>query len=497
MKKTSYFLVLCLIAFQGFAQESKHLVKYRPENFKQVLETRTIKPKKAITSVKSNEFCKYDSIVGTSWDTTTNAWRAPEFKHVFTYNNSNFVLTDTSYYNSGTEWFKSNLDTYAYDQNNNVTLELSQGYNGNTLINWYKVESTFDNLNNRTSRKNFQWNNGQWSIQSDYISDFNNAGYETMYRSFYYSADTLMGADSSIMTYDANNNPILSVSYDWNFATNTWGDPSYKSEATFDVNNHYTSYVSYNWENGTWVGSYRVVSIQYDGMNNISSYISQYYDNGLWINEDKTEITYIAYDKPTLSIDYNWNQATSTWANDYKGVYTYDGFGNQNSYNSYEWDTLTSQWGLSYTTEHTYNANNVESYNLTASDWETRTNVYTFCPNNICYATRIEEVDSPGNFYQKQLYNYFGCIYTLDANTLQADVLSKVYPNPTQGKLTVEFEAGVSGQLHVLNALGQEIVQHEINSSVQVDLSQQPAGVFFLQAQLADGSVQTSKVIVE
>lgn len=406
------------------------------------------------------------------------------------------VLTDTTFYYSGTGWDKSNLNTYAYDQNNNVTLELSQGYSGNMLYNWYKVEMTYDNLNNMTSRKNFQWNNGQWSIQSDYISDFNNAGYETMYRSFYYSADTLMGADSSVMTYDSNNNPILSISYDWNFSTNAWGNPSYKSEATFDANNHYTSFISYNWDNGTWVGSYRVVSIQYDGMNNISSYISQYYDNGLWINEDKTEITYIAYDKPTLSIDYNWNQASSNWVNDYKAVFTYDGFGNESSRNSYEWDTLITQWVLSYTTENTYNANNVESYNLTASDWETRTNVYTFCPNNICYATRVEEVEDQNN-YHKQLSNYYGCTYTLDATNLNSEAFSKVYPNPTQGKLTVEFANGVSGELRVFNALGQELAQHAITSTIQLDLTQQPAGVFYLQAQLNDGSIQTTKVIVE
>lgn len=485
------------MVFQGFAQESNHLLKYRPENFKQVLETRTVKQKKSNTLEKANEVCRYDSIVGTSWDTTANVWRSPEFKHAFTYNNSNLVLTDTSYFYSGTDWYKSSLNTFAYDQNNNQTLELSQGFNGNTLDNWYKVEMTYNSLNKMTSRKNFQWNNGQWAIQSDYISEFNNAGYETMYRSFYYSADTLMGADSSIMIYDANNNPLTLMSFDWDFSTGTWGAAAIKSEATYDANNHYTSFVTYHWVNGGWVASSRAISIQYDAYNNLNAYIFQNYNNGQWENEDKTEMTYIAYGQCVLNIEYGWNYATSTWVNNYKGVYTYDGFGNENSRNSFEWDTLTSQWVLTYTTENTYNANNVESYNLSASNWETRTNVYTFCPNNICYAARIEEVEDQNNFYLKQLSNYYGCTYTLDATSLNSEAFSKVYPNPTQGKLTIEFAVGVAGELRVFNALGQELAQHAITSMIHLDLTQQPAGVFYLQAQLNDGSIQTTKVIVE
>ena len=61
----------------------------------------------------------------------------------------------------------------------------------------------------------------------------------------------------------------------------------------------------------------------------------------------------------------------------------------------------------------------------------------------------------------------------------------RVYPNPSNGKITVEG----NGHLSVRNVLGQEILTKEIENSINLELSK---GIYFLKM-----SGKTQKLVVE
>jgi hypothetical protein len=66
-------------------------------------------------------------------------------------------------------------------------------------------------------------------------------------------------------------------------------------------------------------------------------------------------------------------------------------------------------------------------------------------------------------------------------------------PNPTTGQLYVRFVQPVSGMLRVLDALGKEVLTQSLDqtTTATVDLTGQPAGVYFVQA-----LGQTAKVVL-
>lgn len=74
-----------------------------------------------------------------------------------------------------------------------------------------------------------------------------------------------------------------------------------------------------------------------------------------------------------------------------------------------------------------------------------------------------------------------------------------IYPNPTQGKFTIEFNSPVNN-LSVKNILGQEVFHQNLQSSSNgeyaIDLSNQPKGIYFLE--ISSGEVkETRKVVVQ
>lgn len=87
---------------------------------------------------------------------------------------------------------------------------------------------------------------------------------------------------------------------------------------------------------------------------------------------------------------------------------------------------------------------------------------------------------------------------TTGINTLTGEVAYNIYPNPTNGITTVEFENGNDATLMMFNINGAQV---EVNfnrngNRVQFDASQLAAGVYFLNVQLS-GESQTHRIIVK
>lgn len=75
------------------------------------------------------------------------------------------------------------------------------------------------------------------------------------------------------------------------------------------------------------------------------------------------------------------------------------------------------------------------------------------------------------------------------------DVSIRVYPNPTQGELTLQCNASVSGTYEILSQSGQLLQNGRIVSNIsRIDFSSLPSGVYLLRLNMKDKS-ETWKII--
>jgi Secretion system C-terminal sorting domain len=74
--------------------------------------------------------------------------------------------------------------------------------------------------------------------------------------------------------------------------------------------------------------------------------------------------------------------------------------------------------------------------------------------------------------------------------------ISKIFPNPTNSTITVLFSESISkGLLSISDGTGKQIETVQINSAeVKIDISQYPAGMYFLSLR-TDGKIDTQRVV--
>lgn len=72
------------------------------------------------------------------------------------------------------------------------------------------------------------------------------------------------------------------------------------------------------------------------------------------------------------------------------------------------------------------------------------------------------------------------------------------YPNPTEGRFTVEYRGGGNGLLHVLDALGREVVSSIRMAGAPVIMQlDAPAGTYMVRFVADDGSVRVSRLVLQ
>jgi Secretion system C-terminal sorting domain len=84
----------------------------------------------------------------------------------------------------------------------------------------------------------------------------------------------------------------------------------------------------------------------------------------------------------------------------------------------------------------------------------------------------------------------------IQANNNALGAISKIFPNPTNSTITVLFSESISkGLLSISDGTGKQIETFQINSAeVKIDISQYPAGMYFLSLR-ADGKIDTQRVV--
>ncbi|MBC8112410.1 MAG: T9SS type A sorting domain-containing protein, partial [Verrucomicrobia bacterium] len=120
------------------------------------------------------------------------------------------------------------------------------------------------------------------------------------------------------------------------------------------------------------------------------------------------------------------------------------------------------------------------------------------------------EVKVPAGFYQAKISvstsvgtttsdKDFTMLVTATENSFEHQI--KVYPNPTQGKLVIDFgeKAIMVEQISVLNSMGSRIVEKTIQKVIQsqeIDLSGRSSGIYLLLIKTETGLI-SKKIILK
>ena len=104
-------------------------------------------------------------------------------------------------------------------------------------------------------------------------------------------------------------------------------------------------------------------------------------------------------------------------------------------------------------------------------------------------------------YYVSATYTYYECemaseVVSCEVTSItESDVAVKVYPNPTQGEVTLEGE-GIS-HVRIMNAYGQTVYNAKVESEhVRIDLSQMAKGIYMMHIE-ADCGQAVRKIVVE
>ncbi|MBI3500440.1 MAG: T9SS type A sorting domain-containing protein [Bacteroidetes bacterium] len=89
-----------------------------------------------------------------------------------------------------------------------------------------------------------------------------------------------------------------------------------------------------------------------------------------------------------------------------------------------------------------------------------------------------------------------------NAALMQAQGLGSLYPNPSTGKATLQYElpkGETQGEIILYNTHGAEVKRYKVDDTFKdllLDNTQLPAGTYFYQLQTSKGSVGTKKMVV-
>jgi PKD repeat protein len=124
-------------------------------------------------------------------------------------------------------------------------------------------------------------------------------------------------------------------------------------------------------------------------------------------------------------------------------------------------------------------------------------NTLTGCESRFCDSIGL---DSNGNLLKAEGFELVAVEEEdlLQVASIPSDVLVKVYPNPTQGVLTVEVNElfTETAVIRVVNSFGQKVVETSTEGSVAIiDLSTEASGMYFVQI-ASEGRLITKRIVL-
>lgn len=134
-------------------------------------------------------------------------------RFLFTYNNNNLLITDTSQAWNGSAWLEEFLNTYSYNAGHSDTSNLMQMWNGSSWTNYERYAYQYDVNNNNTGQLFQIWSNNAWVRfqQYAYTYDANNIMLSDEYRQYFNGGNSVILGDSTYWYFNKTTNGINEI----------------------------------------------------------------------------------------------------------------------------------------------------------------------------------------------------------------------------------------------------------------------------------------------
>lgn len=361
----------------------------------------------------------------TSWLTqslVSNNWTNLSAEN-YTYDQSGNRLTVTTQSWQNNAWINVSKRTNTFGQNNVLSSTLLQNWTGSGWVNSKRVTNSHDAQDNLITRLDEDWVNGGWQ-NDEYV--FN--------------------------TYDGLNNLLTSTFQDWN--GQTWINVQQLIHSYNDAGLRSSSLIQ-DWFNQEWVDVYQE-QFTYNNQNLVTTYLSQVMENDDWVNSNKFTYAYSAQGFRTSALGEQWTE--NAWRNFVRNTYSHNIYGGIQSSLLELWiDTAWENFSL------LSNVYDGHGNTLVSNAYRWDGNTWSQSADGM-----LELYYSNSSFIiyfvgYKADASYKSTTVGLNETGFNATELFHVYPNPSQGEITISYNlpATTDVQLVLFDLAGKVIEEQK------------------------------------
>jgi len=414
-----------------------------------------------------------DSIVYQDWNDSANSWQN-SWKPFFEYDNFGRITTITEFIWDHNNHVFKNFDKmqYQYNADGDMSRYLRQEWDASNQV-WLNDQKSDYQYNNHllVEKDVSQWDNNTatWELNYKYEYTYDNNGNlsyiimygNTVYRPSARNINSLQLQHKTTYAYDTQQHLIEKVRLDWDENSQDW-QPDYK--VTYSYTNDLLSekvFLSWDETQQNWENNNKYI-YTYNNNDLLTEVIDkEWYDTASqWVNSYQYEYHYDSYNNIVQEIDRTW--VNNLWENEDRYDYAYD--------NSYVYDDLILP--------KYYYDDDIEEYmksffthkliNGVEWTWDTSTNTWKTDMQYDLYF-------NPRNVSGVNDHNLAGV---------------KLYPNPVDNLLVLNFDKKTNGKFELYNLTGQKLLSQPIQSTKQtIDLQQIPSGLYLYHIQTSDGLI--------
>lgn len=354
-----------------------------------------------------------------------------------------------------------------------LTSSSEEFFNGNTWIEGFRTEYTYDSRGNVTIERSFTDNDGDGNLEV----------FDTT--TFTYNGSNLVTEENSEnykIEYTYTNN-LVTLVIDYELINDVWVRDT-RVEISYNENKIDT-FISYGWDGQQWVleeeNSERSKYV-YTG-DNLTLITYEDYKSGTWVNGGKEEFTYDAQNRLTKEEFFNVNDNGSFKLEDFYN-YSYDsnsniiretgGYFDEGNGTNVNFEPITYQYDTTMLMRNIINP------------FKNKFGIELYPEVSDNYINKILSSSSKNN---RTTYNYNGAT----ASVAEFNSFSfTAYPNPTTSLITIDDASFSLKNVEVYNVLGKKIITTFSNN---INLENINSGVYVLKVNTNDGRIATKRIV--
>lgn len=265
-----------------------------------------------------------------------------------------------------------------------------------------------------------------------------------------------------------------------------------REQFTYTPNKKVAKRTIENWNGMNW-NYQNLENNTYDTKGNLTHQLLQYYFMGIWYNSSQALFTYNSNGTIALSVLQGWNSVTNAWENSLRSSYSYTQSDKIQTLDVEDWNN--SYWVNRTAATYTYDSSNNLSDILTLfwidSTWKySNRETYLYNANGTLYRILSESWFGKWENSSQETYTYFLPAGVNDYLRIKGIV---VYPNPSNGEITIQVEKSEQALDVILTDLKGSIISAWKNTS-KMDIGNLEQGIYLLKV-IQGNRVNISKIV--